>query len=92
MGKGTGISREISKALEEISRSNLDYRLTAMGTILEGEWNAVMKTVKKVRDRLLRNSARVYIVLTIDDRRGAQKRIDYKVKRVERLLKKTLKK
>lgn len=92
IGKGESLGREVSGILKIIDRSGLDYRLTAMGTILEGEWEPVMRTVKKLRDHLLKNSKRVYLTLAIDDRKGARGRISGKVERVETLLGKKLKK
>jgi uncharacterized protein (TIGR00106 family) len=90
MGKGEGISKYVSQALEEIDKSGLDYRLTSMGTIIEGEWDEVMKTIKRVRERLLKKSNRIYLIINVDDRKSKQKRLQYKVAAVERLLGKKL--
>ncbi len=92
MGKGESISRYVSQALEIIDRSGLDYRLTSMGTVLEGDWDKVMKVIKSVRERLLRHSDRIYFVITIDDRKSKKKRLAHKVQAVEALLGKALKK
>ncbi len=92
LGKGDSLTPYVAEALKEIDKSGLDYRLTAMGTILEGEWDAVMKVIGKVRERLLQKSDRIYMTVSIDDRKDKRRRIETKVKSVEEALKKTLKK
>lgn len=92
LGKGSSLSKLVAEALKEIDKSGLDYRLTAMGTILEGDWDDVMKTVKKVRERLLKSSDRLYLTLSIDDRNDRRRRIEDKIKSVETLVGRPLKK
>ena len=57
-----------------------------MGTILEGEWDEVMKLLKKVRDGVLKKSERIYMSVTIDDRKGQHRNINYKVASIEKIL------
>ncbi len=92
LGKGTSVGRYVAEAIEEVEQSGLDYRLTAMGTILEGEWDEIMKVLKKMRDRVLKSSERVYLSIVIDDRVDKRRRIESKVKSVEAILGKSLKK
>jgi uncharacterized protein YqgV (UPF0045/DUF77 family) len=42
-GKGESLSPYVARSLDIIDRSGLPYQLTPMGTILEGEWNEVIK-------------------------------------------------
>ncbi len=93
MDKGESIGKFVADAVSEIDKSGLDYRITAMGTIIEGEWDAVMKVLKKIREKLLKNSRRVYMTISIDDRQGdRRRRIETKVRSVEEILGKTLRK
>ena len=93
LDKGEGISKYVAEAIDIIDRSGLDYRLTAMGTVLEGDWDTVMRVLKRIREKLLKQSKRVYMTIAIDDRVGERRRrIEYKVKTVEQILGKTLKK
>ncbi len=92
LGKGESLGRYIADALKEVEKSGLDYRLTAMGTILEGDWDEVLAVIKKMRARLLKSANRVYITISIDDRKNHRGLITAKVKRVETLLGKSLKK
>ena len=92
LGKGASVGRYVAEAIEEVDKSGLDYRLTAMGTILEGEWDDIMKVLKKKPDRALKSSERVYMSVVIDDRPDKRRRMESKVKSVEAILGKSLKK
>ncbi len=46
LDKGESVSEYVSRSLEIISESGVDYRLNPMGTVLEGEWDEVMDVVK----------------------------------------------
>ncbi len=92
IGKGASLSKYVAEALDEIDKSGLDYRLTAMGTVIEGDWEPVMRTLKKVRDRVLKISDRVYMTVSLDDKKDKRRRIEEKVKSVEDILGKRLKK
>lgn len=85
LGKGgpESLAKPIADALDEIDKSGLEYRLTAMGTIIEGEWDEVMKVLKRVRDRILKHHERAYMTISIDDKKDRLRRIDSKVKAVE---------
>ena len=91
IGKGLSISKHVAEALDEISKSGLDYRLTSMGTIIEGDWEPVMKVLKKVRDRLFKMSDRIYLTVAIDERKDRRRRIEEKIRSVEDILGKRLK-
>lgn len=91
IGKGDSIRKYVAEAVEEVDKSGLDYRLTAMGTVMEGEWDEIMKVLKKVRDRLLKMSDRIYMTISIDDRKDKRRRMEAKVKAVEAVLGKSLK-
>jgi len=80
------VSEDVAKVIDIIDKSGLPYKLTAMSTIIEGDWGPVMKVINKARLMLRRRHSRVYIVLTIDDRKGARNRLTGKVKSVEKRL------
>ncbi len=86
LDKGQTLGKDVSEAIRLIDESGLDYQSTAMGTIVEGEWNEVMELVKKCHHKLRENSKRVYTKITIDDREGAEGRIKGKLADVERIL------
>lgn len=86
-------SRDVAKVIDIIDRSGLPYRLTSMATIIEGEWEPIMEVLNKAR-RALRRAGhdRIYIVMSIDDRKGAKKRITGKIESIERHLKREVSK
>ena len=84
--QGGSVSSDVSKVIDVIDRSGLPYRLTAMATIIEGEWDQVMAVINKARLRLRRNHSRLYISIVVDDRKGAKKRLTGKIASIEKRL------
>ena len=91
IGKESSLSTQVAEILKIVSESGIDYKLHAMGTILEGEWDNIMKLIKKCHKQILNNSDRVLTTITIDDRKGRTGRIAGKVNSVEKKLAKKLK-
>ncbi len=86
VGKGESLSQDVAEAIKIIRKSGLKYQLGPMGTCLEGEWDRVLAVIKECQDKLLETSNRVYLVITIDERKGASDQIIQKVKSVENKL------
>ena len=81
------VSEDVSKVIDIIDRSGLPYKLTAMCTIIEGEWTRVMEVLNKARKALRRRGhERIYISITIDDRKTARGRLTGKIAAVENRL------
>jgi len=70
IGSGESLSREVAKAFEIIHASGVRYEHHAMGTNLEGDWDAVIGVIKACRDRLRADHRRLAISIRIDDRAG----------------------
>ena len=79
VGAGESLSAYVAEAFAVIDASGLPHEHHAMGTNLEGDWDAVMAVVKACRDRMLNRVGRVSISLRIDDRKGATGRLETKV-------------
>lgn len=93
IGKGASLHEHIAKAVKIVDVSGLDYRLNPMGTVIEGEWEQVLKVIRSCHDAIMSDSERVITSITIDDRKGViSGAITRKVKSVEETLGKTLKK
>ncbi|HUV30154.1 MAG TPA: MTH1187 family thiamine-binding protein [Acidobacteriota bacterium] len=91
--KGTpSASADVARVIDIIDRSGLPYRLTAMSTIIEGEWEPVMKVINRARLMLRRRHSRLYINITVDDRKGARHRLTGKIESVEHKLGREVKK
>ncbi len=91
IGKESSLSSQVAEILKIVSESGISYKLHSMGTILEGDWDEIMRLIKKCHKRVLKDSDRVLTTITIDDRKGRTGRISGKVKSVEKKLGKKLK-
>jgi len=92
IGRGEELAGPVARILDLIDRSGLPYRLTAMGTLVEGDWDELMALVRRCHEDMRAESGRVYTHITIDDRPGASGRIAGKIRDVETLLGRPLKK
>lgn len=92
MDKGESVSPWVSRCLEIIDKSGLDYRLNPMGTVLEGEWDQVFAVVKQCFDAMRRDCKRISVSLKIDYREGRRGAVTSKIASVEKGVGKTLKK
>ncbi len=86
LDKGESVSEYVARSLDIIDRSGLPYRLTPMGTILEGEWDAVMAVVSACHERMRQDCARVSTSIRIDYRAGRSGRLAAKVEAIEKRL------
>ncbi len=91
IGKGNSLSTQVAEVLKVVDESGINYKLHSMGTILEGDWDKILRLIKKCHERTLEDSDRVLTTITIDDRKGKSGRIVGKVQSVERKLGKELK-
>jgi uncharacterized protein (TIGR00106 family) len=86
VGKGESLSRVVARVLKIIAESGVNYRANPMGTVLEGSWDEVMSVVKKCHDEAMKKGKRVVTSIKIDDRKGAEQRMEKKLGSVERKL------
>ena len=83
----TGVSSHVAGALAVLQASGLAYRLTPMGTIIEGDLDAVLDVIRAMHESPFAGDVRrVYTVIRIDDRRDREARMDDKVASVHRKL------
>ncbi|MFQ5770540.1 MAG: MTH1187 family thiamine-binding protein [bacterium] len=83
VGTGEEMKELIAKALKIIDKSELDYQLTAMGTIIEGEWDEIIFLVKKCNDEIKKFANRIVINIDIDDRKDLVNRLKNNVLEIE---------
>ncbi len=91
LAKGESVGSYVSRSLEIIDKSGLDYRLNPMGTIIEGEWDEVFAVVKACYERMKEDCDRISAVIKVDYRKGAKGRLTTKIQSVEKTLGKKLK-
>lgn len=84
LGKSTeSLSDDVARAVQIIEDSGLPYQLTAMGTIIEGNWDEVMEVIRKAHHELRQYYPRVLTRIAIDDREDTPNRLQHKVSIVQ---------
>lgn len=91
LGNGDSVSAQVARILDVIDRSGVPYRLTPMGTILEGEWEQVMGVVTSCFELLKTDCPRISVQMKVDYRAGSKSRMDAKTERVQEILGRRLK-
>lgn len=91
LGAGSSIGDKLASILDAVDKSGLPYKVNPMGTVVEGEWDEVMKLIRKCHDNIMESSERAIITVSIDDRKGKPNRIEEKIKSVEKRLGRKLK-
>jgi uncharacterized protein (TIGR00106 family) len=92
IGTGSSIGDQLAEVLKIIDASGFPYKVNPMGTVIEGEWDDIMKLSKKCHMTVMKTGERVLTTIIIDDRKGKTNRIEEKVKSIERRIGKSLKK
>jgi uncharacterized protein (TIGR00106 family) len=82
--RGQGLAPYVARILDIIDRSGVPYQLTAMGTILEGSFDDVMKVVGDCFRSLEPDCPRIGMNLKMDYRAGNESRLKSKVEAVEK--------
>lgn len=90
MDKGESLSKYVARSLDIIDQSGVDYQFTPMGTILEGEWDEVMRVVTDCYHKMNEDCSRIACYLKVDARKGKTGRIKGKTNKVQSLLKRDL--
>jgi uncharacterized protein (TIGR00106 family) len=90
LDKGESVGAYVARSIDIIDKSGLPYQLTPMGTIIEGEWDEVMKVVAACFERMKQDCNRVSTSIRIDYRAGKGGRLKSKVASIESKLGRTL--
>jgi len=88
LGTGTpSVSRYVAGCERILRESGLTHELTAMGTIIEGDLDEVLKVVRRMHESpFAEGAARVSTLVKIDDRRDKEHTIARKMKSVREKL------
>ena len=77
----------VARVLDIVDKSGLNYQLTPMGTIIEGESvEEVLAVINQAYQELQKDCGRIYSSIKIDWRDGAVGRLNNKVASVEEKL------
>ncbi len=83
LDKGASFSEYVARILTLVDQSGLDYRLNPMGTVVEGEWDQLLQLLTCCFRELEKDSARISLQVKFDHRKGAESRIESKVRSVQ---------
>ncbi|MEW6456082.1 MAG: MTH1187 family thiamine-binding protein [Acidobacteriota bacterium] len=80
----TSVSDYVTESVKVLKNyKNLNYQITSMGTILEGEFEDILKALEEMHEAQFKFGAkRVVTKLTVDDRRDKEISMEAKVKSV----------
>ena len=92
LAKGESVSPYVARSLDIVERSGLDYRLHAMGTIVEGQLDDLLRVLRECFAALEADCDRISCSAKFDFRRGGPGRLASKVASVEEKLGRKLKK
>jgi uncharacterized protein (TIGR00106 family) len=92
IGASSSVGAKVAEVLDIVDSSGLSYKLTPMGTIVEGEWDELLQLVKECHMKMMKHEERVLTRIIIDDRKGKTGSIDRKVRSIEKRLGRSLKK
>ena len=83
LDKGASVSTYVARCLDLIDRSGLEYRLHAMGTVVEGELEALLDLLRQCFAVLELDCERIVCTAKFDHRQGTTPRLESKVQRVQ---------
>jgi len=82
--KGDSVSKQVSKVIDLIRESGVNYQRTAMGTLIETDTlPEALAIVNRSYDVLAEDSERVYTTMNIDIQKGKNNRLKTKVEAIE---------
>jgi len=87
---GASVSEYVSKVIDMIDKSGVDYQLTPMGTIIECDSVKKALSVVEKAYECLDDCERVYSSLKFDIRKGKTNRLKTKIDSVEQTLGRTV--
>ena len=86
------VTKYVAEAIRVVDASGLEYKVTPMGTLIHGEWDAIMKVVKEAHDKVREMTDRVITRIHIDTSKSEDPGFEDKIKPVEELIGKAIKK
>ena len=83
--RSPSLSALLAEVAKRIDESGLEYRVGPMGTVVEGEWDHIMRLAKECHAAMLQSASRVMTTIRIDDRTDhpGPGRMDQKVRSLE---------
>jgi len=89
--KGESVSQYVSQVIDTIDKSGITYKLTPMGTVLEGSWDEVFGVISKCYKILEPQSNRISVNIKVDYRKGDESRMNSKIDKIQAVLNREVK-
>jgi uncharacterized protein (TIGR00106 family) len=84
---GSSLSSYVAGVERILQKSGLKHELTAMGSIVEGELDAILPVLREMHEQpFLQGAVRVSTLIKIDDRRDKAASMDAKIRSVREKL------
>ncbi len=83
LGRGRSVGADIAELVKIIDASGLDYRLTAAGTNVEGNWDELMDLARRCHAEMRKKTERVLTFIKMDDYADRVGRLNGMVRSVE---------
>lgn len=91
--KGESVSQYVSRIIDTIDKSGVNYKLTPMGTVIEvDEFKDALKILEYSHAELQKDCNRIYSSIKFDIRRGGSNRLETKQQSIEKKLDRAVKK
>ena len=84
LDKGDSFSSYVAGTLKIVHESGLEYRLTPMGTVVEGEWDDLVALLTRCYRAMEMDSNRVSVQARFDARKGVTGALESKIQSVEK--------
>jgi uncharacterized protein (TIGR00106 family) len=92
LGAGESVSQYVARCVDIIDKSGLDYRLHAMGTVVEGDIGPLLDLLRRCVEALAVDCDRISVSAKLDYRKGHAGALAAKVTSVEKRLGREVKK
>ncbi|MEA3494471.1 MAG: MTH1187 family thiamine-binding protein [Bacteroidota bacterium] len=85
--KGGSVSKYVSRIIKMIDKENYNYKLTAMGTIVETDtFEEATEMLNKAYQQLKDDSDRIYSSIKFDIRANKNNRLKQKIQSIENVI------
>lgn len=92
LDKGESVSQYVSRSLDIIDKSGLEYKLNPMGTVVEGDWNEVLQVLTQCYEKMSTDCNRISVSIKMDYRKNKKNRLKTKIESIQNHLGREVKK
>ncbi len=92
LARGQSLSGDLAELIRLIDESNLPYKVTEFGTLIEGSWDELMNIAKRCHSAIRQKTDRVLILIRLDDYGDRKDLLATTIAHVEQRLGRTVRK